>query len=118
MAKKAKSKLKDSTDKGKKLESSENIKKSKVLINDIFKSLKTTSNTNTSKATNKLNTKSIVKEKAKGKKDKTEEYCTVNGDSTRRRTTVDNLPIYTMEELNIGKGGGTELCPFDCNCCF
>ncbi|BAM39123.1 uncharacterized protein TOT_010001188 [Theileria orientalis strain Shintoku] len=118
MAKKAKSKSKGRTDKGKKLESAENTKKSKFLINDIFKTLKTTSHTNTSKASTKPSTKSIVKEKSKGKRGKTEEYCTVNGDSARRRTTVDNLPIYTMEELNIGKGGGTELCPFDCNCCF
>jgi hypothetical protein len=38
--------------------------------------------------------------------------------TTGRRYTEDGLPIYTEEELNIGKGGGTPLCPFDCNCCF
>jgi hypothetical protein len=39
-------------------------------------------------------------------------------DSSGRRYTADGLPIYTEEELNIGKGGGTPLCPFDCDCCF
>lgn len=39
----------------------------------------------------------------------------------RRKTralTEDGLPIYTPKELKIGMGGGTDLCPFDCNCCF
>jgi hypothetical protein len=35
-----------------------------------------------------------------------------------RSLTEDGLPIYTVSELKIGLGGGTELCPFDCNCCF
>ena len=26
--------------------------------------------------------------------------------------------IYTEDELKIGQGGGTALCPFDCDCCF
>lgn len=39
---------------------------------------------------------------------------------TRKRTT-DGLAIYTEEELGLGpgKGGGdTDLCPFDCDCCY
>lgn len=28
------------------------------------------------------------------------------------------LKIYTEEQLNIGKGGLTDKCPFDCDCCF
>ncbi|CAK9155450.1 unnamed protein product [Ilex paraguariensis] len=37
-----------------------------------------------------------------------------------RKKTGDGLVIYTEEELGIGKadGGGTPLCPFDCECCF
>jgi len=35
-----------------------------------------------------------------------------------RRTTEDGLNIYDINELNIGKGGDTPLCPFDCECCF
>mmetsp|Transcript_500 Transcript_500/g.507 ORF Transcript_500/g.507 Transcript_500/m.507 type:complete len:118 (-) Transcript_500:140-493(-) len=28
------------------------------------------------------------------------------------------LPVYKAHLLKIGKGGGTLLCPFECNCCF
>jgi len=28
------------------------------------------------------------------------------------------LPVYKAHLLKVGEGGGTELCPFDCNCCF
>ena len=33
----------------------------------------------------------------------------------------DGLAIYTEESLGLSlnlKGGGTELCPFDCKCCY
>lgn len=35
-----------------------------------------------------------------------------------RPLTEDGLPIFSPRELKIGLGGGTDLCPFDCNCCF
>lgn len=36
-----------------------------------------------------------------------------------RKYTEDGLPIYTPAELGLSnKGGDTDLCPFDCNCCF
>lgn len=36
-----------------------------------------------------------------------------------KRKTIDGLKIYTEEELGLNiPGGDTELCPFDCNCCF
>lgn len=28
------------------------------------------------------------------------------------------LPVYKAHLLKVGEGGGTELCPFDCDCCF
>lgn len=28
------------------------------------------------------------------------------------------IKIYSEEDLKIGKGGNTRLCPIDCNCCF
>ncbi|EUR70134.1 hypothetical protein PFAG_03291 [Plasmodium falciparum Santa Lucia] len=37
---------------------------------------------------------------------------------SERLRTPDGLPIYSMDELNMGKGGYTKNCPFDCNCCF
>jgi len=36
-----------------------------------------------------------------------------------RKYTEDGLPIYTTAELGLSnKGGDTNLCPFDCDCCF
>ncbi|RIB19643.1 hypothetical protein C2G38_1252654 [Gigaspora rosea] len=35
-----------------------------------------------------------------------------------RKTTEDGLAVYDINELNIGNGGDTPLCPFDCDCCF
>jgi Eukaryotic protein of unknown function (DUF1764) len=35
-----------------------------------------------------------------------------------RRVTSDGYKIYKLEELGVGKGGDTDLCPFDCECCF
>ena len=32
--------------------------------------------------------------------------------------TEEGWKVYTPEELNIGLGGDTPECPFDCNCCF
>jgi hypothetical protein len=37
---------------------------------------------------------------------------------TPLRFDEEGVPIYSSESLNIGKGGGTALCPFDCECCF
>ena len=28
------------------------------------------------------------------------------------------MKVYRVDQLNIGKGGNTPLCPFDCDCCF
>lgn len=28
------------------------------------------------------------------------------------------LPVYKAHILKVGEGGGTALCPFDCDCCF
>ena len=35
-----------------------------------------------------------------------------------RKYAPDGTPIYNEDELNIGRGGNTPLCPFDCDCCF
>jgi hypothetical protein len=34
------------------------------------------------------------------------------------RKVYEGLKVYTMDELKIGQGGNTDLCPFDCDCCF
>ena len=28
------------------------------------------------------------------------------------------FPVYKAHLLKVGEGGGTDLCPFDCDCCF
>lgn len=28
------------------------------------------------------------------------------------------LPVYKAHLLKVGEGGGTPLCPYDCDCCF
>jgi len=46
----------------------------------------------------------------------------VNQKQRSRFKTSDGFNIYKWEEvkkeLKIGIGGGTPLCPFDCECCF
>lgn len=34
------------------------------------------------------------------------------------KRTDDGFVIYKEEELKMGEGGGTPLCPFDCDCCI
>ena len=39
-------------------------------------------------------------------------------DKSRKRTE-EGYRIFTEEELGLNKkGGDTDLCPFDCDCCF
>ena len=35
-----------------------------------------------------------------------------------RIDAASGLPVYKTHLLQVGKGGGTDLCPFDCDCCF
>jgi len=45
-----------------------------------------------------------------------------NGHARTRNQTMDGFRIYKHDEikktLKIGVGGGTPMCPFDCECCF
>ncbi|EGZ13838.1 hypothetical protein PHYSODRAFT_514237 [Phytophthora sojae] len=42
----------------------------------------------------------------------------LNPDPRPVRYDEDGLPIYTEASLQIGNGGNTKDCPFDCWCCF
>ncbi|KAG1699069.1 hypothetical protein DVH05_014440 [Phytophthora capsici] len=42
----------------------------------------------------------------------------LNPDPRPVRYDEDGLPIYTEASLQIGKGGTSKDCPFDCWCCF
>ena len=35
-----------------------------------------------------------------------------------RVDAATGLPVYKAAALLVGEGGGTSLCPFDCDCCF
>ncbi|WFC98212.1 hypothetical protein MYAM1_000937 [Malassezia yamatoensis] len=35
-----------------------------------------------------------------------------------RTKTEEGYRIFTEDELKLNQGGGTPLCPFDCDCCF
>jgi hypothetical protein len=41
-----------------------------------------------------------------------------DGNMPATNKTEGGIKIYSEEELNIGKGGNTKLCPIDCSCCF
>ncbi|GAA5919158.1 hypothetical protein JCM5296_004094 [Sporobolomyces johnsonii] len=69
--------------------------------------------------------KPAVEQAVKRAKDMTEEERKAAEEEERfrdsrgtRKKTEDGLPIYDVTELKIGLGGDTELCPFDCECCF
>ena len=40
------------------------------------------------------------------------------GEIPSTKKVEGGVKIYTEEELGIGKGGNTPLCPIDCKCCF
>jgi hypothetical protein len=50
--------------------------------------------------------------------DEKETYDVRGKDIKTREYTEDGHPVYTLEELNIGRGRGTDECPFDCWCCY
>jgi len=59
---------------------------------------------------------------AKSKPKKTAKVAKPRENSTKfhaKKAKSDaKLKVYTEEELKIGKGGMTDKCPFDCDCCF
>ncbi|EZG65889.1 hypothetical protein GNI_081900 [Gregarina niphandrodes] len=76
------------------------------------------------KAQASLNTLALKNTSAPDKVAKSfDEEMKLNGvgkriDGKTRTYTEEGWPIYTMEELKLGQGGGTKLCPFECECCF
>ncbi|KAJ3367691.1 hypothetical protein GGF31_007151 [Allomyces arbusculus] len=54
----------------------------------------------------------------KSRKRKVESKDEFLGNSGKKRFTDDGHPIYYLEDLIAQEGGDTELCPFDCECCF
>ena len=58
------------------------------------------------------------KKKSEVKEPKQEPESKKDAKPKAGRFTEEGFKIYTTDELNIGKGGDTADCPFDCNCCF
>jgi hypothetical protein len=51
------------------------------------------------------------------KQSELDDFANSRGAGERKRTD-DGLRIFSPAELGMNdKGGDTELCPFDCNCC-
>ena len=94
-------------------------KAAKQAIDDLFSQHKKkkddTESTGGESSTKK--SKSEKKTKATTPKQDDEAFFDTRGTAGPRKY-VDGLPVYTVEELGIGKGGDTPDCPFDCDCCF
>ncbi len=41
-----------------------------------------------------------------------------NNAKVHRKDAATGLNVYKAQHLGLGLGGGTPLCPFDCDCCF
>ncbi|CAK63756.1 unnamed protein product (macronuclear) [Paramecium tetraurelia] len=39
-------------------------------------------------------------------------------EQSKTKYTEEGYKVYSTDDLKIGKGGNTNLCPFDCECCF
>lgn len=55
----------------------------------------------------------VVIKKKKVKIDRDDDFFTNN-----KSKTVDNLRVFSVNDLKIGQGKDTPDCPFDCECCF
>ena len=94
-------------------------------IEDLFESLKSKK-----KKKNEEDQLVVISEKKKKKKIKesnsnniispdSNSNCIISPEPPVHRLDAETgLPVYKAHLLKVGEGGGTKLCPFDCNCCF
>ncbi len=64
-----------------------------------------------------------IEEKKRVEEEKTKELWweakkEIEQESKAWWVTDEGIPVYTEEELGMNKGGDTEDCPFDCQCCY
>jgi hypothetical protein len=85
-------------------------------LDEIFKKVKKPIAHAKAAASKKVEATEEIKKSVK-KKLPDDDFADSRGKNKRRRTE-DGLLIYSAEELNVGKGGDTDDCPFDCWCCF
>ena len=111
-------------DKGKSLSASTNS--TDTSIDDMFQSLKDSKQQKARKA--EIEHKEEVRTRRRRREE--EKKTTAENSSGERFGFVSpeapvhrideatGLPVYKAHLLKVGEGGGTPLCPFDCNCCF
>ena len=96
------------------------LAKDKDFINDIFKKAKKQkAKKEEEKKTKEEEIKRIQEETRRMRqlmKKDAQKFAGSKTEDPDRKCTEDGLPIFTMDELNIGKGGNTDQCPFDCKC--
>ncbi len=86
-------------------------------IDDIFSALATAKKEKQQSTATTQVTEISTKKKIQPKIDHDDGFADSRGSNSRRKTD-DGYAIYSVQELNIGKGGDTEDCPFDCECCY
>lgn len=48
---------------------------------------------------------------------KDDDFFDSRGKNAQKRKKIEGVSVYSLDELGVGKGGETDLCPFDCTCC-
>ncbi|EEB07170.1 hypothetical protein SJAG_02251 [Schizosaccharomyces japonicus yFS275] len=94
-------------------------------IDEIFASKKKTSTEKSSSKDQKESKKddkkpeqvNVAKSQMKPKKMPKDDLFADPKGNTGRKRTEEGFLVYDEDELRIGKGGDTPLCPFDCDCC-
>ena len=96
---------------------SENVEKKKVeKIDDIFENVKTEIKEN--RKIEKLKKKEEAKQAAASSSTSADDLFESNEDFASQnkrqgKKTIDGLIVYQADELKIGRGGNTDLCPFE-----
>ena len=95
-------------------------------IDELFQNLKSVKRKRLDKS--EIERKSEAAQRRKAKEAKKSAFATSSlGEPFRlvspeapvhRIDDATGLPVYKAHLLKVGEGGGTPLCPFDCNCCF
>ena len=91
------------------------LTKDKSFINDIFKKAQKAKVKNEMIEKEKLTemAKQEIESKKHKKKMMKEANKMAKSITSSGKRTEGGLKVFTMDELNIGKGGDTDLCPFD-----
>lgn len=99
-------------------------------LDDIFQTIKKNDENGQSNNNNNNNNKHQNNKADQQQRDRDQSYGLVQSSAlgvgpiispnpaVHRFDQATGLPVYKYTALLVGDGGGTDLCPFDCNCCF